>query len=196
MHTHTHSATHFGLSCSAYIIRAQSWKMWPQTCLCALHQPLLCSIHNDPDPHTGWLLDFLSLFITQPLSSFPLCTFLTLSSAFLWRALSLWGWKPHSTNGCTFSRALCHQMIPLSLFLEMGSRAAETGRSTALKASANLRKHKAGFFRVLFFHSTFLGHSTGGLWLCLQSWELHPGVWHNGVTSWAPKPPAAAAACN
>lgn len=101
-------------------------------------------------PTQGDCWVFLSLFITQPLVLIP---FAHLSNpglsipmkCFLFEAESL-----RSTNGCSFSSALCHKTMPLSPFLETGSGAAEIGRSTALKASAKLRKHKAGFFRVLF----------------------------------------------
>lgn len=139
----------------------------------------------------GWA--FLSLFITQPIVLIPFAHLSNPGPSIPMKCSLFEAENLTSTNGCTFSRALCHKMITLSPFLEMGSRVAERGRSTPLKASANLRKHKAGFFQGAFFHSTLLGHSTGGLWLCLQSWELYPGVWQKGVMSWAPKPPAA---CN
>lgn len=65
------------------------------------------------------------------------------------KVLFPWAWKPASTNGCIFSGALCHKMILLSLFSEMGNGIAELGRSTLQKASANLKEHQAWFFRAL-----------------------------------------------
>lgn len=61
-----------------------------------------------------------------------------------------------SANGCIFSGALCHKMVLLSLFLETGNRVAEIGRSTLLKASANLRKHKGWLFGVLISIALYL----------------------------------------
>lgn len=61
-----------------------------------------------------------------------------------------------STNGCIFSRALCHKTTLLSPFSETGNEIAEIGRSTLLKASANLRKHKAWFLRVLISIALYL----------------------------------------
>lgn len=61
-----------------------------------------------------------------------------------------------STNGCIFSRALCHKITLLFRFSETGNGIAEIERSTLLKASANLRKQKAWFFRVLISIALYL----------------------------------------
>lgn len=107
-------------------------------------------------PRQGGCWVFLSLFITQPLVLIPFAHLSNPGFSIPMKCSLFETENLTSTNGCIFSRALCHKMIPLSLFLETGSGVAEVGRSAPLKASANLRKHKAGFFRVLFSTALYL----------------------------------------
>lgn len=155
-HMHAHSAIHFDLASSAYVI-VWSRETWSQTYSSALHQTLLCSTHKDPHSQMRQLL-CVSLpvhptasrphslaYLSNPGLSFPMkCSLFETE-------------KLTSTNGCIFSRALWHKMILLlSPFSETGNGIAEIGRSTLLKASANLRKHKAWFFRVLISIALYL----------------------------------------
>lgn len=106
----------------------------------ALHQSLRCSLHSDPHPQRRLLVP-----ISLPAHQTASCSH---SLAYLWSALPS-SLKTSPALMDASSWALCHKMTLLSPFSEMRNRIAEIGRSMLLKASANLRYHKAWFFGVL-----------------------------------------------
>ena len=113
-------------------------------------------MHSDPHPRTRRLLR-VSLPIHHTASRPHSLAFLSNPGLRFSVKCSLFETENlTSTNGCIFSRALCHKMILLSPFTETGNRIAEIGRSTLLKASANLREHKVWFFRVLISIALYL----------------------------------------